>query len=63
MEFFKNLDTDDFKEFIGMIILLCVMAYLSLPLSYTDPSIRGSMQALLVIIVKYYFDKTTKSNV
>lgn len=54
-QFFKNLSTGDFKEFMGTLILACVMTYLLLPTSYTDASIRGAMLTTLGIIVKHYF--------
>jgi hypothetical protein len=60
MKFFQNLSGEDFKEFIGTLILLLSMTYLFLPTEYTDPSIRGSMLTLLGVIVKHYFDRVTK---
>lgn len=62
MKFFNNLDADDFKEFMGTLILLSVMCYLFLPVSYTDAAIRGSMLTLLGVIIKHYFDSNNKSN-
>ena len=61
MEFFKNLSPEDFKEFMTILITLLVFGYLSLPLSYTDPAIRGSMLFSLGIIIKHYFDKNAKT--
>ena len=55
MKFFSNLNGNDFKEFIGTLILLSVMIYLFLPVSYTDAAIRGSMLTLLGVIIKHYF--------
>jgi hypothetical protein len=62
MEFFKNLNAKDFREFISTLILLCIMCYLFLPGDYTDASIRGSMLTLLGVIIKHYFgDKSEKT--
>lgn len=62
MKFFSNLDASDFKEFMGTLILLSVMIYLFLPISYTDAAIRGSMLTLLGVIIKHYFDSGNKNN-
>ena len=59
MEFFKNLNANDFREFMGTLILISVMLYLFLPITYTDAAIRGSMLTLLGVIIKHYFDKGT----
>lgn len=60
MKFFNNLDADDFKEFMGVLILVSVMIYLFLPISYTDAAIRGSMLTLLGVIIKHYFNDNNK---
>jgi len=57
MKFFKDLNAEDFKEFITVLITLSVMLYLFLPITFTDASIRGSMLTLLGIIIKHYFDR------
>ena len=57
MKFFKDLNAEDFKEFMTVLITISVMLYLFLPITFTDASIRGSMLTLLGIIIKHYFDK------
>ena len=61
MEFFKNLNEDDFREFMSILITILVFVYLMLPTSYTDANIRGSMLVSLGVIIKHYFDKKTNT--
>ena len=57
MKFFQNLNQEDFKEFMAVLITMSVLLYLFLPITFTDAGIRGSMLTLLGIIIKHYFDK------
>ena len=57
MEFFKNINAEDFKELMAMLVTISIFAYLFLPGDWSDAATRGSMLTLLGVIIKHYFDK------